>query len=80
MSNNGSLKLSPRGGFQIINRLCNLVITSYYDPDTAPVGEFECRPLVFVLQKLSDFINEKVGIELISFALGENILNRKLNE
>lgn len=60
MAMNGSLKLSPRGRFQIINRLCNPVISSYYNPDTSPIGEFENRFLIFALQKLSNFLNEKV--------------------
>ncbi len=60
LTNSGSVRLSPRGRFQIINRLCNPVIPKFYDPDKAPVGEFENKCLVFVWQKLADIINEKV--------------------
>lgn len=59
LTSNGSIKLSPRGRFQIINKLCNPVITNFYDPDTSPIGEFENKFLVFCLQKLSNHINER---------------------
>jgi len=61
LTNNGSVRLSPRGRFQIINRLCNPVIPRFYDPDKAPVGEFENRFLVYVCQRLANLINDKVS-------------------
>lgn len=62
LTSNGSVRLSPRGRFQIINRLRSPTITSFYDPDTSPVGEFENKFLVFAFQKLADLLNEKVCI------------------
>lgn len=43
----------------MLNAVCKTSIEKVYDPDTAPIGEFELRPLVYFLRFITDFINYK---------------------
>jgi hypothetical protein len=44
----------------MVNGICKTKFEKLYDPNTAPINDFENRFLVYILQKLSDSINEKV--------------------
>ncbi|CAF0889215.1 unnamed protein product [Brachionus calyciflorus] len=53
------LKLTPKGRYKIINCLTRpKLIQSYYDPETAPIGDFENKFLVYIFQFVSDLMNE----------------------
>lgn len=57
-----TLKLSPRGRFKMINALYRTRnLDKVYDPFTAPIGDFENRFLVFLLNQISNSINERVS-------------------
>jgi hypothetical protein len=54
-------QLTPKDRFQVIYGLKKPVIVNYYDPDQAPVSEFENKYLVRILKFISDVLNDKYG-------------------
>ncbi len=48
----------------MINGICRTKFEKLYDPNTAPINDFENRFLVCFLQKISDSINNKVGFSI----------------
>jgi len=55
---NGTLKLTPLGRYQVMNRICKPELGNYQgNPDEQPVRSFEIGLLVKILLLLSTFIN-----------------------
>lgn len=61
---------------KVINGLAKPKILSAYDPETAPIGEYENRFLVYFFAFIANSINEKVSlISTFSFSLSRCIIN-----
>jgi len=73
---NRGLRLSPRGRYQIINRLAKPVITNNYDPDTAPVGEFENKFIVCLLNEISYWINKNYSSQFEKLYNRDDLLGK----
>lgn len=52
------IKLTPKGRFRVINRIRKANVEQAYDPESASIGDFENKFLVYVCQFLSDFVND----------------------
>jgi len=85
-TNNGALKLTPKGRMQILNRLSkgpftendtllsrNKQFASSCPPDLLPAGEFEVSFLVTVWLAVSRIINEKYGPDLTRTYFGAGL-------
>lgn len=47
----------------MINAICRTNLEKIYDPDTAPVNEFELKFLLNVFKCLTSLVNEKVSLK-----------------
>jgi hypothetical protein len=56
------LKLTPKGRFQMIYGLKKPTLINIYNPETAPIGEYENKFLVYMLRTISDYVNNQVNI------------------
>ncbi len=54
------LKLTPKGRLQMIYGLKKPTLINIYNPETAPIGEYENRYLVYMLRALSNYVNNQV--------------------
>lgn len=60
------LKLTPKGRFKIMNGLARPKIETFYDPETAPIGDFENKFLVYFFRFVSDLMNDNFGTTIES--------------
>ena len=55
---NINFRLTPKGRNKIVHRIRKPCVEQIYDPETASIGDYENRFLVYVCQFLSDYIDE----------------------
>lgn len=73
------IRLTPKGRYKVINRIRKANVELVYDPETASVGDFENRFLVYVCQFVSDFFNENF-CQFIEKAYGRTDILGKLSK